>query len=191
MADDKDLGPVAKVPFPDDVDSHFVIFDSKMSRVEDMEQELLQQIQTFQRARRELIDLRDQAWTELKERLAEEHPELEKKIFSSCHIKIAEELGVRKGIELYTPKSCPLCRRDVEEDKKMAAQGLRPNKVNINLVEKGSDDSEGVASGDIFDMLEKQLQEKWKRKPDEPEDEKPLADDDWGDVPDTMPDDFG
>jgi hypothetical protein len=193
MSEDKGLGPVGKLPFPEDVDSSFVIATSKQDRVEEMEQELLQQIQAFQRARNEFVELRNQAWTELKERLAELHPEMEKKIFSSCHLKIIEELGVRKGIELFMPSTCPLCRGDIENDKRMAAQGIRPNKVNINLVEKGSDDKEGAASGDVFDMLERQLMEKYKRRaeeqesqPSEPDDKSDLADDEgWED---TIPD---
>lgn len=193
MADEKgkDLGPVKEFSFPEDVDSSFVIVTTKQDSVEEMEQELLQQIQKFQRVRGELLELRDQAWTELKERLAEESPDDEKAIFSSCHLKIVEELGVRKKIHLFQPDTCPLCRESVQRDKEMASQGLRPNKVNINLVEKGSDDNTGAASGDVFDLLEKQLREKYERKAEEPSEPEDAKDEDWGDVPDTLPEDIG
>jgi hypothetical protein len=189
MGDDEtELGPVKEFPFPEDVDSSFVIANGKKDSVDEIEQELLQSIQAYQRARGELIALRDQAWTELKEVLCEQFPDDEKQIQTSCHLHIIEELGVRKKIHLYTPETCPLCREDVQRHKEMASRGWQPNKVNINLVEQGSDDKTGAASGDAIDMLEEQLREKFQRKPNEPDSQE---DEDWGDVPDSLPDDFG
>lgn len=172
---DKKSKPVKTWPFPRDMDSDFAMLEVKSEEINNLKVQVVELVEQIEKQESLLKKMAESAWDQVKEALAEEHPEDEKLIYTcvGLHIVTDERLNIRTKVEAFMPDGAP--KELVDEDD--------VTKVNLTLREAGTDDKTGAASGPSTTNTEEMFKKQYWR--DEHGEQK--EDDE---VPDEFPDEL-